>query len=57
MDFVWLMVALVGIVIAVSIVFAVLAKVRMAKSLAARGVRVSRQFWRVNLKKYSNFPT
>ncbi len=51
MDFIWLMVALVGIVIAVSIVFAVLAKVRMAKSLAARGVRVSRQFWRVNLKK------
>ena len=51
MDFVWLMVALVVIVIAVSIAFGILAKVRMARSLAARGVHVTKAFWRINLKK------
>lgn len=55
MDFVWLMVALVACVFVISVIIKVLTKIRMAKSLVARGVEVTKSFWKINLKNKFSF--
>ncbi len=55
MDFVWLMVALVAVVFVIALAAKLLAKIRMARALAARGVRVTKSFWKIGLKNKLKF--
>ncbi len=50
MDFVWLMLALVAFIVLVCVVRSAVGKLRLSRSLAARGVFVNKPHWRVTLK-------